>query len=327
MRYDAVLRQVDWLSAGNLTVRFTQRRTYEHHSSIREIFKISGRSGNAYTDLSTVAILVAGDPLSDETVSALYEAPAYPIAGWHWTPEGNALVAKKYLALFAEIGIPSDPMQSSSEPTPPVRNDAAGRQFITMFPSVLSPSIWLAAAQVLPGELISLGRYLQRWSIAVHDSHGWPRVGVTLLVLTVLAIAMAMLWFWGQRRATVAADTSSRSSKALSSFGIFLCLAFATPLLTITLLEATEVRMIEISYGFIVGIAIASFGRARSICTKAWGGCAALVRRHGRRRKGRVAVVRGGTTCTTSWTTSCVSRPGIGPSSAARVRSRLARLL
>jgi hypothetical protein len=188
------------------------------------------------------------------------EAPAYPIAGWHWTPEGNALVAKKYLALFAEIGIPSDPMQSSSEPTPPVRAD--GRQFITMFPSVLSPSIWLAAAQVLPGELISLGRYLQRWSIAVHDSHGWLRVGVTLLILTVLAIAVAMLWFWWQRRGTVAAATSSRSSKALSSFGIFLCLAFATPLLTITLLEATEVRMIEISYGLIVGIAVAAFGRA-----------------------------------------------------------------
>jgi GDSL-like Lipase/Acylhydrolase family len=190
------------------------------------------------------------------------EVPAYPIAGWHWTPEGNALVAKKYLALFADIGIPSDPAQSSSEPTRPVRNDADGRQYIKMFPSVLSPSIWLAAAEALPGELISLGRYFQSWSIAVHDSHGWLRVGVASLILTVLAIAMAMLWFWWQRRATVATDTSSRSSKALSSFGIFLCLAFATPLLTITLLEATEVRMIEISYGFIVGIAVAAFGRA-----------------------------------------------------------------
>jgi hypothetical protein len=186
------------------------------------------------------------------------EAPAYPIAGWHWTPEGNALVAKKYLALFAEIGVPSDPTQPSSEPTPPVHNEADDRQLIRMSPSVLSPSIWLAAAHGLPSELISLGRYLQSWSIAVHDSHGWPRVAVALLIFTVLAIAMAMLWFWWQRRATVAADTS----KALSSFGIFLCLAFATPLLTITLLEATEVRMIEISYGLIAGIAVAAFGRA-----------------------------------------------------------------
>jgi len=39
-------------------------------------------------------------------------------------------------------------------------------------------------------------------------------------------------------------------------------LRFATPLLTITLLEATEVRMIEISYGFIAGVVIAAFGRA-----------------------------------------------------------------
>src|SRR5215831_4280673 len=190
------------------------------------------------------------------------EAPGYPVAGWHWTPEGNAVVAKKYLALFAAIGIPSDPTQPASALPPPVRNDADGRQLITATPSVLSPSIWLAAAYALPGELIGLGRYLQNWSTAVQDSHGWPRVGVALLVLTVLAIAMAMLWFWRQRRLTAAAGTPDRFSKALSSFGVFLCLALATPLLTITLLEATEVRMIEISYGFVAGVVIAAFGRA-----------------------------------------------------------------
>jgi hypothetical protein len=188
------------------------------------------------------------------------EAPGYPVAGWHWTPEGNAVVAKKYLALFAAIGIPSDPTPPSSALL--VHNDADGRQLITTTPSVLSPSIWLAAAQALPGEFIGLGRYLQNWSTAVQDSHGWPRVGVALLVLTLLAIATAMLWFWWQRRLTAAAGTPGRFSKALSSFGVFLCLAFATPLLTITLLEATEVRMMEISYGFVVGVVIAAFGRA-----------------------------------------------------------------
>jgi len=189
------------------------------------------------------------------------DAPGYPVAGWHWTPEGNAVVAKKYLALFAEIGISSDPAQPRSAP-PPAHVDADDRQLITTTPSVLSPSIWLAAAHALPGEFIGLGRYLQNWSTAVQDSHGWPRVGVALLVLTVVAIAMAMLWFWWQRRLTLAAATPDRFSNALSSFGVFLCLAFATPLLTITLLEATEVRMIEISYGFVAGIVIAAFGRA-----------------------------------------------------------------
>ena len=189
------------------------------------------------------------------------DAPGYPVAGWHWTPEGNAVVAKTYLALFAEIGISSDPAQPRSAP-PPAHVDADDRQLITTTPSVLSPSIWLAAAHALPGEFIGLGRYLQNWSTAVQDSHGWPRVGVALLVLTVVAIAMAMLWFWWQRRLTLAAATPDRFSKALSSFGVFLCLAFATPLLTITLLEATEVRMIEISYGFVAGIVIAAFGRA-----------------------------------------------------------------
>src|SRR5215471_16038809 len=73
------------------------------------------------------------------------DAPGYPVAGWHWTPEGNAVVAKKYLALFAEIGIPSDPAQSPTAPPPPVHIDADGPQLVTTIPSVLSPSIWLAA--------------------------------------------------------------------------------------------------------------------------------------------------------------------------------------
>src|SRR6266446_8375026 len=47
------------------------------------------------------------------------DAPGYPVAGWHWTPEGNAVVAKKYLALFTEIGIPSDPRQPRSAPPRP----------------------------------------------------------------------------------------------------------------------------------------------------------------------------------------------------------------
>src|SRR5215468_3817662 len=190
------------------------------------------------------------------------DAPGYPVAGWHWTPEGNAVVAKKYLALFAEIGVPSNPGQAASAPAPPAHKAADGQQLTVATQSVLSPSIWLAAAQALPGELNELGRYLQNWSTAVQDSHGWLRVGVALLVLTVLAMAMAMLWFGWQRRTTDAAGTRGRFSKALSSFGVFLCLAFATPLLTITLLEATEVRMIEISYGFIAGVVIAAVGRA-----------------------------------------------------------------
>src|SRR5215813_3506157 len=173
------------------------------------------------------------------------DAPGYPVAGWHWTPEGNAVVAKKYLALFAEIGVAAD-----------------GQKLTIPTPSVLSPSLWIAAAQVLPGELIELGRYLQNWSTAVQDSHGWSRVGVALLVLTVLAMAMAMLWLGWQRRMTDVAGTRGRFSKALFSFGVFLCLAFATLLLTITLLEATKLRMIEISYGFIAGVALAAFGRA-----------------------------------------------------------------
>ena len=138
------------------------------------------------------------------------DAPGYPVAGWHWTPEGNAVVAKKYLALFTEIGIPSDPRQAAGAPPLPAHNDAAGQQLTIATPSVLSPSVWIAAAQALPGEFVELGRYLQNWSTAVQDSHGWLRVGVALLVLTMLAMATAMLWFGWQRRMTDAAGTPSR---------------------------------------------------------------------------------------------------------------------
>jgi hypothetical protein len=187
------------------------------------------------------------------------EAPAYPIAGWHWTPEGNAVVAKKYLALFAEIGIPSDRTQQSSDLPSPMRNDVDSRQLIKTTPSVLSPFIWLAAAHALPGELLSLGHYLQNWSTAVRDSHGLLRVGAALLILGAVGFGMGMLAFWSRRRGPAAA-LPGRFSKALSSFGVFLGFAVATPLVTITLLEATEVRMIEISYAFIAGIVVAAFG-------------------------------------------------------------------
>lgn len=189
-------------------------------------------------------------------------APAYPVGGWHWTPEGNAVVAKKYLALFAEIGIPSDPARPARALPPPMRDGGDGRQLINRTPSVLSPFTWLAAAQALPGELVGLGRHLQNWATAVRNNRSLPRVGVAALVLTVLAIAMGMLWFWWQRRPAVAAGPPGRFSKAFSSLGVFLALALAMPLVTITLLEAAEVRMLEISYGVVAGILVAAFGRA-----------------------------------------------------------------
>ena len=81
------------------------------------------------------------------------------------------MVAKKYLALFAEIGIPSDPRQAASAPPLPAHNDAAGQQLTIATPRVLSPSIWLAAVRALPGEFIGLGRYLQNWSTEIGRAH------------------------------------------------------------------------------------------------------------------------------------------------------------
>ena len=43
------------------------------------------------------------------------DAKGYPTAGWHWTPEGNAVVAARYLALFTELGIASSLAPPASE--------------------------------------------------------------------------------------------------------------------------------------------------------------------------------------------------------------------
>jgi hypothetical protein len=189
-------------------------------------------------------------------------APFYSEAGQHWTPEGNAQVAKQYLALFAEIGMLRSLTTPSSRRAAPARDGSDDDQVLAQTTSLFSPTIWLAAAEALPGELVSFGRLLKAWSIAVRDTGGLPRVAAALFVVTVLATAVFIFWFWRQRRPRGASSEPWGFTKALSSFGVFLGLALAMPLSTITLLEATETRMIEITYGFVAGAIVAAFGRA-----------------------------------------------------------------
>ncbi len=194
--------------------------------------------------------------------ATLEDAPGYPTAGWHWTPEGNAIVARKYRALFAEIGIASELPQWSNL-TAPARPGLDDRQLATpTTASVLSPSTWLAAAEALPNEFRGLGRFLQHWSFAVRDSHGVPRLVAALLILTVAVFALVALAVWWRLRVTVTGGEPSRFAKALRSFGVFLGLALSMPLAVLMLLEATEVRMIDITYACVAGVLVGEFGRA-----------------------------------------------------------------
>ena len=189
-------------------------------------------------------------------------APAYPTAGWHWTPEGNAQVAKAYLALFAEIGLLQNLSAQASGHVAPA-DIAFGRdQPPAETASVLSPSTWLTAARALPDKLSGLGRFLTSWLIAVSDSGGEPRVAVALLIVAALGVALLLLWFWWERRVPIAARALGRSERALASFGVFFVLALPMTLSTLILLEAAQVRMIEITYGLVAGIFVAAFGRA-----------------------------------------------------------------
>jgi hypothetical protein len=189
-------------------------------------------------------------------------APFYVAAGEHWTPEGNAQVARQYLALFTETGMLQGLALPSSARAAPARNGPDGDPALKPTTSVLSPSIWLAAARALPGELVGFGQLLKYWAIAVLDARALPSMAVALLVVTVLAIATFVLWFWWRRRVSVADGSLDRLARARSSFGVFLGLALAMPLSMIVLLQSTETYAIEVSYGFIAGVIVAAFGRA-----------------------------------------------------------------
>jgi hypothetical protein len=122
--------------------------------------------------------------------------------------------------------------------------------------------MWLAAAKALPGELAGLGNFLRSWTVVIHDSHGEPRLIITMLILGVAAFGLVAFVVWWRSRVKIAGDARSRFSKALRSFGVFLALALFMPLASVTLLEAAQVRMIELSYALAAGILVGEFGRA-----------------------------------------------------------------
>jgi hypothetical protein len=189
-------------------------------------------------------------------------APFYVAAGEHWTPEGNAQVARQYLALFTEIGMLQSLAPASSAHAAPARDGTKDDQALAQSMSVLSPSIWLAAARALPAELAGYGQWLKYWAIAVMDNRALPHVAVALLLVTLLACALFVLWFWWRRRVSITDGSLDRLARARSSFGVFLGLALAMPLSLIVLLQSSETYMFEVSYGFIVGVIVAAFSRA-----------------------------------------------------------------
>jgi hypothetical protein len=189
-------------------------------------------------------------------------APAYPTAGWHWTPEGNSQVARKYLALFAEIGLLPGAAPPANSLSVPATANHDSRQIVPAVPSVFSPSLWRQAAQALPDELVELGRFVQHWSIAVYDNRSIPRLAVTIAAIVVLAIAMAALWVWWWRGMPAETGPLSGFGKFLSSFGAFFGIAVIPPVMAAALFEAAIVRMHEVTTGLMTALLIDAFGRA-----------------------------------------------------------------
>jgi small-conductance mechanosensitive channel len=82
-------------------------------------------------------------------------------------------------------------------------------------------------------------------------------------------LALLMFVVWWRLRVRGASGEYSRFSKALRSFGAFLGWALLGPLAVVTLLEASEVRMLELSYGLVAGLLIGEFGRAVAVAVLA----------------------------------------------------------
>jgi hypothetical protein len=266
------------------------------------------------------------------------DAERYALAGGHWTPQGNRLVASRYRGLFDKTGIlsalaqPADlsalterngraiaeiaasldrarasraDLIAASNELEPIRaalhalaaNDQRKRspQYAaavqragplalqadrladriselrgelsstnpwTPSASVLSPSLWLQAAGALPPaleRLVGQGRF---WIAAVRDGGGPWRGTAVLLVLTVLYIVMGILWLWWRQRIVAREKGDAHFAKTLASLRGFLRIALMLPIVVISVGEALEVHLFEISRSVYIGTVVAAFGQA-----------------------------------------------------------------
>jgi len=128
--------------------------------------------------------------------------------------------------------------------------------------SVLSPSLWLQAAAALPPALERLAGQGRFWIAAVRDGGGPWRGTAVLLVLTVLYIVMAIAWLWWRQRIIAAGEGDAYFAKTLSALRGFLRIALTLPIVVISLGEALEVHMFEISRSVYIGTIVAAFGQA-----------------------------------------------------------------
>ena len=149
------------------------------------------------------------------------------------------------------------------------RRSLYARQLFEPSPSVLSPFVWLDAAEAFAEELGLVGGLVRAWWASLREG-GVIRAVLAALTLGALGVAIAMLWRWWQRRAVVPAATAAptRFAKVLASIGAFLRIAVTAPLVALVAIEVLEAyqllpdRWLEIAYGLGIAVTIAAFGRA-----------------------------------------------------------------
>ncbi len=148
------------------------------------------------------------------------------------------------------------------------RRSAYAEQLFEQTPSVLSPSLWLAAARALPDEFAGMAEVIGAWWELLREPDSAGRIAGAVLTLAAIAVAMLLFWRWLGRRIGTTPGAPTRFGKALTALGVLLRITLIPPLATVAVVAILENfqllpgRLIDIGYGLAIAVLIATFGRA-----------------------------------------------------------------
>jgi len=193
-------------------------------------------------------------------------------------PPENAALAEERARLqkeFSEIEAPLKQARSLAARGDQIadqiteqRRAAYARQLFEQSPSVLSPGLWLDSANALGSEIGDLVYSVRAWVDMLRAPENQSRVGVALLILLAIGVAVLLLRRWLRQYGARSPGTQTRFGKAVAALGVVLRIMLVAPLMTaavVAVLEKFQLlpdHLLEIAYGLVAAVAIATGGRA-----------------------------------------------------------------
>jgi small-conductance mechanosensitive channel len=146
------------------------------------------------------------------------------------------------------------------------RQTMYARQLFERSPSILDPSLWIAAARAIPDEAGRIGERLSSWASDVGISGGIKLAAALLLIIALIVLAAGITRRW-LPRLDVGPRSDSRFARARTGFAIFVWLAVRAPLVVgaaILILEGFDLLnygLDTIARGVLAATIAAAFGR------------------------------------------------------------------